>query len=263
MPARAPTAASVAGKSPGWSQPIRVKTSPLRSDSGSNQPFPSCVTIIISPSRRYLMARRVLSLRSIVKPAYSSPTAQEACSRSRSMSSLRISNPFRPQIDRADPAGREDRQVQGRDGRLAMAITCLRRSFPCGGRDASGSFRVARVRDDRPKGEDRPRASALPSARPEGRRPKLDGRPLVLARAAVLPRQKLAAGRSNSGIVRTHSLAKYCRVFSESDDVCDTRMPRHSRQPTGISSSKAWRSIAFLVLVMLTSKRDLKIELSE
>jgi hypothetical protein len=76
-----------------------------------------------------------------------------------------------------------------------MAKMCLRRSFPCGGRDASGSFQVARVRDDRQKGGKPPTGFRFAVSPARRATPELDRRPLVLVRASVLPRQKLPVGR--------------------------------------------------------------------
>src|SRR5258708_9053321 len=70
--------------------PASENTSPFAVDSGSNQPRPSWMTITILLSRRYLIARRVLSLMSTFQPSFSSRAAQPPLSRNPSISCLSL-----------------------------------------------------------------------------------------------------------------------------------------------------------------------------
>lgn len=86
---------SAPSRKPTWSRcSTSPNTSPFASLSGSNHPRPSCVTMMISPSRRNLIARRVLSLMSMAKLALSRTAAQLTRSRSASMSLLFILFPI-------------------------------------------------------------------------------------------------------------------------------------------------------------------------
>lgn len=164
MPAGVPTATSVARKSPGWSQPTNAKTSPLRAERRSNHPLPFWVTIIISAPRRYFRSRRVLPFKSIAKPAFSSPTGQDApraapqCLVCPSIPSIPPSGQIRSAAARARLED-EHRAASGR-GELP---------FRPAGRGASGKT-ASGMDAGRGKGKTRSGLSLRRQPGPEGRR---------------------------------------------------------------------------------------------
>src|SRR5690606_33280889 len=105
--------------------------------------FPSCVTMTISPPRRYFSARRVLSLTSTANPARSSSAPQFTfsfssailaffiCLRPRQRPLLLSSSTLFAQHLRQ---GRTKRRLQGRGDRGEGHRAPPRCSFPCGRR---------------------------------------------------------------------------------------------------------------------------------
>src|SRR5258708_35682397 len=129
-------------------------TSPFAVESGSNQPRPSWMTITILLSRRYLIARRVLSLMSTFQPSFSSRAAQPTFSRNPSISFLSIflhrarrrRHPALSSVGLAcskpcgtSSTGREACRMQGRADKPSIGGSRARQSFPCSRQGASGS----------------------------------------------------------------------------------------------------------------------------